>query len=60
MLHNFHFSLERGVEMILDVVVGATGKELGDLGPSVSKLFVGLDNEHIFLLCPLVLLDIRV
>ncbi len=46
--------------MILDVVVGATGKELGDLGPSVSKLFVGLDNEHIFLLCPLVLLDIRV
>ena len=59
-LHDFHFSLKRRVKMILDVIVSAPRKKFRNLRPSISQLLVGLYDEHIFLLCPLVLFNIRI
>ena len=46
--------------MVLNVVISAPRKVLGDLRPSVAQFLMSLDDEHIFLLRPLVLLDVRV
>jgi hypothetical protein len=46
--------------MILDVIVCSPGEILGDLGPAIAELLVGLNDKHVFILSPLVLLDIRV
>lgn len=34
-LHDFHFPLESGVEMILDVIISATWEEFSDLRPAI-------------------------
>ena len=46
--------------MVLNVVISAPRQVLGDLRPSVAQFLMSLDDEHIFLLRPLVLLDVRV
>jgi hypothetical protein len=46
--------------VVLNVVVSAPRQVLGDLRPSVAQFLMSLDDEHIFLLSPLVLLDVRV
>ena len=46
--------------MVLNVVVSAPRQVFGDLRPSIAQFLMSLDDEHIFLLSPLVLLDVRV
>ena len=46
--------------MVLNVVISASRQVLCDLRPSVAQFLMSLDDEHIFLLRPLVLLDVRV
>lgn len=58
--HELHLAFECGVEVVLDVVVCASWQELRDFGPSVAELLVRLNDQHVFLLGPLVLLDIRI
>ena len=60
MLHQFQLSLKSGIEMVLDMVVGASREKLCNLRPSITQLFVSLYYQVIFLLCPLVFLDIWV
>lgn len=46
--------------MVLNVVISAPRQVLGYLRPSVAQFLMSLDDEHIFLLGPLVLFDVRV
>ena len=46
--------------MVLNVVISAPRQVLCNLRPTVAKFFMSLDDEHIFFLSPLVLLDVRV
>ena len=46
--------------MVLNVVISAPRQVLGDLRPSVAQFLMSLNDEHIFLLRPLVLLDVRI
>lgn len=46
--------------MVLNVVISASRQVLCNLRPSVAQFLMSLDNEHIFLLRPLVLLYVRV
>lgn len=46
--------------MIFNVIVSAAREILGNLRPSIPKLFVSFNDEHVLLLCPLVLLDVRI
>ena len=59
-LHDLHFSLQSRVEMILYMIVGPAPQEFSDLRPTIAQLLVSLDNEHIFLLSPLVFLDVGI
>lgn len=43
--------------MVFDVVVGAAGKQLGDFGPLVAVLLVGLEHGLLLALAPRVLVD---
>lgn len=60
MFNKLHLAFQGRVKMIFNVVVSATGEVLGDLRPSVAQLLVSLNDEHVLLLGPLVLLDVRV
>jgi len=55
-----HFSLERGVEVVLDVVVSAAREKLRDFRPSVAVLQVQVQNLLVFFFSPPVLLDVGV
>ena len=46
--------------MVLDMIVSSPGKMLCDLGPAVSILLVQNEYSLVFLVGPLVLLDIWV
>lgn len=46
--------------MVLDGVVGASRHELGDLGPTISKGVMRLQNQSIFVLSPRSLVDVGV
>ena len=51
---------EGGVPVVLDVVVGATGQVLSDLGPRVPVSLVHLDEDLLLLGRPFALLHLRV
>ena len=55
-----HLALERGIEVVLDVVVGAARQVLGDLRPPVAVLEMKFQNSLVLLFRPSVLLDVRV
>ena len=55
-----HFSLQGRVEVVLDVVIGAAGEELRDLGPSIAVLEMQIKNFLVLFFRPPVLLDVRV
>jgi len=46
--------------VVLNVVISASRQVLCNLRPSVAQFLMSLDNEHIFLLRPFVLLYVRV
>ena len=50
----------RGVEVIFDAVVRATGQLFGDVGPLVSQLFVQIKNLFLLRLVNWGLVDVRV
>jgi hypothetical protein len=60
MFNQFHLSLEGGVEVVLDVIVGPTWQVLCDLRPSIAQFPVCLDNHQVLFVSPLVLLNVRV
>ena len=55
-----HLALEGRVEVVLYVVVGASGEVFRYLGPAVPILEVELEDARILLLSPSILLDIGV
>jgi hypothetical protein len=55
-----HFSLQSGIETIFNVIIRSSWEVFGDLGPFISKFLVRLNNGSIFLLGPLILLDVGV
>ena len=56
----FHLPFECGIEMIFDVVIGATLEMLGNFRPSVAVLLMKSEDFLIFFLSPLVLLYVGV
>jgi hypothetical protein len=60
LLLHLEFSLDGGVEVILDVIVCSSRKVLGDLSPLVAELLVSSDDDLIFLLSPLASLDVGI
>ena len=53
-------ALECRVPSILDGIVGASGQTFGNLGPSISKLGVSLNEGFVFTVRPLALVDARI
>lgn len=51
---------KRAVEAVLDVVIGATLEQRGDLGPLVPPALVFVDDELVFFRGPVSLLQTRV
>ena len=60
MLHQFQLSLQRRIEMVLNMVVCAPREKLSDFWPPIPELLVRLNHKVIFGLCPFVLLYVRV
>lgn len=60
MLLQLHLSLQCGVEMVLDVVISSAREIPSNLGPSVTKFPVRINDKTIFFFGPLVLFDVRI
>ena len=54
------FTLQSGVVVILDMIVGATGKVLCNFRPPIAVNFVQLEDLLVFFCRPLNLLDVRI
>ncbi len=50
----------RGVEVVLDAVVGATGKFFGNVSPLIAQLLVQIKNLLLFCLVDGCLIDVGV
>ena len=56
----FDLALHGGIPVVLNGIVRATGKKLGNLGPLVAESLVMGNNETIFLLAPRLLANGRI
>lgn len=59
-IHDFHFSSQRRIKSIFNVVISSARQKFRNFRPFVSVLLVCLDYSSIFLVGPFVFLDIRI